>query len=363
MKNKSVKISSSFYYLRSGSFTRKNRRAARKIRQLNIQRQNRKPLDPDKETVSLADVRRAGTRVASSEINVGNSLSLFGDTVNLISVVSLLSKYSMSPKGVIRHINLNLSSVKEVDTGALSFLLAKVNEITKTRRVVISGDLPNEPNCKKYIEESGFLDYMTDLTGKRFERHSDNFLVKIGDKKTDSEQVGRLIKKCVKKLTGQENHYPPVYSILQEMSGNSVEHANISNKNWLLGVNFNYAEDGSVIDVIFTMTDVGFGILNTLVRKFGVRLAETLTKNTSILYRAFERKYGSSTEEINRNRGLPLIKDRYEKQYICDLKVITNDVVLDFNDLDNSTTLGKNFPGTFYYWKINKNCIDKWNTN
>ena len=111
------------------------------------------------------------------------------------------------------------------------------------------------------------------------------------------------------------------------------------------------------------MTDIGFGILHTLNRRFGTLIKEKLQlkKDTQILERAFERRYGSKTGESNRNRGLPLIKDRFEKNFIKDLKVITNNVFLDFTDNNKTRILSKNLPGTFYTWNIDINCLKKWN--
>lgn len=54
-----------------------------------------------------------------------------------------------------------------------------------------------------------------------------------------------------------------VKTIILEICGNSIEWSGTDNKQWLLGVK--YESDR----VIFTVTDVGKGILETLYRKFG----------------------------------------------------------------------------------------------
>lgn len=355
-------MTTNFFYIKAESEKRKNRRAKRKQKELNLKRTAIKKQNKKRRLQTSVEALRNGRKIHKVTIPIGESISLFYDSDNVMRIVNLLDKYSL-PKGLQRHLELDMSSVRIVDIGALSLLLAKVNEITKSRKVIISGNFPLDNNARDYIEKSGFLDYMIDLTGRKFERHSDNFLVRIGDKKTDNENVGYLIKKCMKVITGTESHYPPVFSIIQEMSGNSVEHANIDNKNWLLGVNFQRNDVGEIEEVLFTMVDVGFGILNTINRKWSTLIYEglKLTSKTDILFRAFERKYGSSTEEINRNRGLPLIKTISEKKQIIELKVITNNVFLDFENTGESKVLRKGLPGTFYCWKINKECIETWN--
>lgn len=221
--------------------------------------------------------------------------------------------------------------------------------------------MPKDPYCKEVFIKSGFLEYMRDLSGRRFEKHnSDSFLIDIGSQKTLSEKVGLSIKKSYSYLTGNEDHYPPIYCIVGEMCSNSVEHANPSNKNWFFGMQYVDSNDHEDQHVVYTVADVGFGILNTLKRKFGTKFFESFKGDDEILFRAYERQYGSQTEEINRNRGLPIILERIEKQYIRDLKVITNHVLLDFENRENSKILSKSLPGTFYSWKLDCKCIEIW---
>ena len=85
-----------------------------------------------------------------------------------------------------------------------------------------------------------------------------------------------------------------------------------------------------------------------------------LNKNDcDIVFSAFQRKYGSSTEEINRNRGLPCILDKFNNGYISKLKVITNNVYLDFENQTNNKILNKPFPGVLFSWVVNIDCINK----
>jgi hypothetical protein len=206
---------------------------------------------------------------------------------------------------------------------------------------------------------------MRDLSGNKFERHSDNYIVSIGADRTRNEIVGKAIQNAIKNLTNVRDHYPPVFSIVQEMCSNSVEHANNNkiNKNWFFGICLEKGGSDQPPCIIFTMTDVGFGILKTIKRKFAIKIKELMENKSDyeILHRAYQKQYQSKTEEINRNRGLPRIFDMMERNYIKELKVLTNNVFLDFEHRDNSKMLAKNLPGTFYYWKIDLNCIEIWN--
>jgi anti-sigma regulatory factor (Ser/Thr protein kinase) len=101
---------------------------------------------------------------------------------------------------------------------------------------------------------------MRDLKGNKIEtKEHKSMMVNRGFDKTSNSMVGTEIKKVVKHLTGEENTYRPVFSMVQEMCANSIEHANEENKNWLFSV---YYQD--IETVCFTMTDIGHGILETL---------------------------------------------------------------------------------------------------
>jgi hypothetical protein len=293
-------------------------------------------------------------------IDVPKEFSLFQNAENVISVINVLDKHKKI-NTTKKNIEIDLSSITTIDIGAISALLAKIYEMAMISNITVWGRPPLNQDCRKLFSESGFLDYMTDLSGKKFSVQSDNFFFKVGSDKTRNEQVGSAIEKAMKYLTATADKYPPVYSIVQEICSNSVEWANApqnKNKNWFLGINKRIDNENMYIS--FTMTDMGYGILNTLKRKFATLIAETFTKDTDVLKRAFERKYGSKTREANRNRGLPLIMARYINGYIKDLKVITNNVLYDFNSDQGTRLLAKNFPGTFYFWNLDINCIEKW---
>lgn len=117
-------------------------------------------------------------------------------------------------------------------------------------------------------------------------------------------------------------------------------------------------------EVIFTVTDVGKGILSSLRRKFSDSLLGLVNIQTEheVLGLAFERKWGSSTGEINRNNGLPTIKRSWSSGMIEDLKVLSNNVILRFGQNSDAVTFPRGFPrytGTIYQWNVSGNCLKK----
>ena len=344
-------------HIRTLSLLRKQKRSKEKKKRSSILNNQATKEKQDKLSKNIFT-----NRVENVTIDGGAIFTLFKNPENVLNIVTRLDKYKKS-SNKIRNIRIDLTHITEIDLGAISFLLAKVNELAKTQRIRIWGDAPSDPECKKIFYESGFLDYMTDLSGNKFKKQSDNFIINVGSEKTRNENVGKTIERSIKFITGHETKYPPVYSIVQEICSNSVEWANpkkSKNTNWFLGVSYNNDTANPVATYI--MTDVGFGIINTLNRRFGKYIeALKLTKDTEVLEKAFCRKYGSKSGEANRNRGLPLIKDRFTKNYIENLVVITNNVLLDFNNSANTKIMTGSLPGTFYCWKINLKCIETWN--
>lgn len=353
MKEKKIKN----IQLRTLSILRKRRKSKEKKKQRNIFKNRGTGIKQDK-----ISKNKYTNKVENVIIEGGTNFTLFDNPDNVLDIVNRLDKYKKSTNR-IRNIRIDLSNIEKIDIAAISFLLAKVNELSRTQRIRIWGDTPSNPDCKKIFFDSGFLDYMTDLSGNKFKKQSENFIINVGSETTRNEKVGKTIERSIKYLTGKESKYPPVYSIVQEICSNSVEWANpkmSKNINWFLGVSYNGNVDNP--EATYVMTDVGYGIISTLNRRFGKYIeALKLTKDTEVLERAFDRKYGSKSGESNRNRGLPLIKDRYTKLYIDDLIVITNNVLLDFNKPENTKIMSKSLPGTFYCWKINLKCIETWN--
>jgi len=254
-----------------------------------------------------------------------------------------------------KYIVIDLKEIQEIDYGAISILTAISYELSE-KGVNIRGSFPEDEECKKFIVESGFLDNMTDEKGRNFKKNKTSEIIYF-QKSTELVDVNELkllskkVKEIMKFLTGVEKNNQKLRSLILEMCGNSIEHSRSINNYWLLGVKYDKNK------VIITVTDIGVGIIETLFKKFMLLIKETFTLNHSdkdVLEGAFVKKYGSSTKDINRNRGLPFIKETFVNKNINNLVVITNSVFLHFSESDKSRVLQDNtaFKGTFYQLEI-----------
>ncbi|MGO4708646.1 hypothetical protein AB4Y90_05900 [Chryseobacterium sp. 2TAF14] len=258
-----------------------------------------------------------------------------------------------------KFIEINLQSVKTFDVAIIYILTAIFDELNY-KKIGLRGNLPADLEVRKAFIESGFLNYMTDIKGKRYKSSTKSELMvfekgqeKLSDK--DNVRLGNKIKKVMKHLTLKERHYPPVKTVILEMCGNSIEHADTSTNYWILGLA--YKED----KVVFIAIDLGKGILETLKKKFGVLLLDFISRKNDldVLKGAFIQKYGSKTGEENRNKGLPSIKEVFDDRKISNLIVVTNNVILQYNEMEKSRILNNNksFNGTFYQWEVQKQTL------
>lgn len=304
------------------------------------------------------DERRAFDNISSTLIPPIN-FSLIENTEEVIQFINAVDK--VKTKRHKKIFKFELLDVVNIEICALSLLLTKINELSSLKKHYFCS-MPRNIICRKIIEDSGFLDQMRKVgSNQKHHRNNDNLMVTRGFDKTDNRATGLIVKKSVEYLTLEKGQsYRPLYSIIQEICSNSIEHGNnnIEEKNWLMAVNFKTDE------IEFTLTDIGEGIIKTIKKK-GMdtfKHSTGLMSSEEVLLKSFEKQYNSRTLDINRNKGLPKIYDVASKNYIENLIVITNNVLMDFSNLEKTRELKINFNGTFYFWKLTKNCIEKWRT-
>lgn len=259
------------------------------------------------------------------------------------------------------YVEMDLSNVINIDYSTISILTA-LNDDFKDRRIVLRGNFPDDDDAKQYLIDSGFLNSMYNENGRPYPKtkQSDLLIFEKGSnifERKYNQNISNVISNISLYLTGIKSHNPRLKTILLEIFANSIEWSETINKQWLLGVK--YDQDR----VILTITDVGKGIIRTLHKKFDQKFFDILQlkSNDEVLLGAFEKKYASSSKKPNRNKGLPSIKNGFDKGVIKELKVITNNVILHFDDKKKTRTVRKGtswFKGTLYRCVITKECIN-----
>lgn len=257
------------------------------------------------------------------------------------------------------HLYLDLSKIKKIDIVCIVMLLTSSNQVA-SRRIPVFGNQPADPICNDIFNKSGFLSHMSKISGGKFTSSDEHSLiVKIGTDKANPDLIGKTNFKAVKILTGKEFHYKKINSMVGEMAGNTMEFAYSIKKHYLYCYNYCGGDE-----ITFVFSDVGHGIINTLNKSVGhiIRDSVTFKDKLAVLGGAFDKKYGSKTEEVNRNQGLPFIKSLSTEGFVKDLIVISNDVYLDFEHSDRSKVLSNKYSGTVYAWKVNKTILENYSS-
>lgn len=285
--------------------------------------------------------------------NVTGCLEFFRD---------LRSDDYLSRKGNFKYVIMSLHNVTQIDYGTISILTA-LNDEFLHKRIFLKTLLPVNETCRNFMIESGYLNNLFDEAGNPFPKSTVSDLIFFEKgcgilSESDNRKISLLIKHVVEHLTGVSEYSLPIKTVVLEVCGNSIEWSGTDSRQWLLGVKYEPNR------VIFTVTDVGRGILDTLYRRFTKKFFESFRSADYILKGAFDQKYGSTSQESNRNKGLPAVKANHKAGLLKNLKVLTNNVILHFDNDEQSKTFDRGsarFKGTFYQWEMDKECLTKLN--
>lgn len=261
-------------------------------------------------------------------------------------------------------LKINLRGVEHIDFASTMMLDAICEELSSSSPTChVTGDSPINEHCRQYLLDSGFLTNKYDEHGRKYPDfgHSANIKIERGRTKLKDEDVMRVVnieKRICKHVTGDEGREYRHIEMIKEICGNTVDWSGAVHDQWIYGAKFEYGK------VILVALDLGKGILESISRKFSAFLQDLLEQQShvEILDGAFNKKYGSKSGRPNRNRGLPSIKFANEQGFIKDLVVITNNVILDFTNSDNSCRFVANknrgYMGTLYSWCIDASCYN-----
>ena len=259
----------------------------------------------------------------------------------------------------IRHYRINMENVQHIDF-ASTMMLSAIGEELLNNGCALGGNSPKRPECERYLKESGFFNKLFDQNGRRFASSTDSEFITVerGQYKLTSQHYRafrELVRHVKQHLLGQTTNTRMHNTIIKEICANSVEWSEADKSQWTLGAKFESDK------VIIVALDLGKGILEKLFIDYWEHIKNLISFKTdaNILFGAFEQKYGSTALESNRKRGLPCVKAAMDDGYIKDLKVVTNNSIIDFLSGENKMFAKHRgtFNGTLYSWRIDKNCI------
>lgn len=348
---------------RNARLTRRDRRLARGLEAI-PQKAKGRPRKP-RFTKGTPTQSRGG--IITHEIAAPANLRLFSNlqpTLEFIRELRALGNLVVNKPN--HRIRIDLQRVREINYATISIIKAVIFDFT-TREIAIVGNLPVDTSCSEYLKESGYRDGLIDMNGNAFppSQQSAYIFFERGLGRLTNEEnlkISDLLADAMQFMGGDIRHELKLKTLLLEGCANSIEWGQTEGEQWMLGMK-KEEKDGHR-EVIFTVTDVGKGILATLRRKLSDKVLGLINFQTEhdVLQLAFERKWGSSTGEINRNNGLPTIRKACELGMISDLRVLSNNVILGFGENPRKETFERGFPrysGTIYQWRVSSDCMDR----
>lgn len=267
------------------------------------------------------------------------------ETINFINELKKIK----SPR---KRIFFNLRNVEKITNGSIALLVSVIKELS-SKGYRISGNKPIDKGIKKILEKSGFFFHMSgDIEYEN--QFTPNTILEQGEKTISPQLTAGIVRSAMKTISGESKRNKKLQGLFIELMANSINHGfpNQEKKKWILSTSHLEQEKS----VNFTFIDNGVGILKTLELKILKQLLTLFKGNHDLLLSAFKGEIGSRTGLSYRGKGLPFIFDSISKDYISNLFIITNNVILDFKN-QKFYDIDIDFSGTFYYFELNEeNC-------
>lgn len=267
---------------------------------------------------------------------------------NVIEYINKVKRVGKSGK----HINIVMNDIIEIGEGAIAMLLSVMQELVE-EGIIFKGSKPTNSDARDILEKSGFFKF---VRGKVDENnsHTKNTILQTGDNTTSFSELANEIVSAMETVWGRKGRSPSVYGSVFEMMRNSCDHA--FRHEYQIKWHFALSHSETENTVKFSFVDNGKGIIKTFTDGILKKFLNLFQDNLDIVETAFKNGIKSRTGLNWRGKGLPTIFENYEENHIKNLVVISNDVYIDF-DRKIRHTLKNEFSGTYYYWKVDRNCI------
>jgi anti-anti-sigma regulatory factor/anti-sigma regulatory factor (Ser/Thr protein kinase) len=278
-------------------------------------------------------------------VSIPATFSVAKDLNKVLSVIYKIKKLAESKR--TKQFDFDMSGVIHIDDAAATVLISLCYDIDRLAKKV-RVTWPNDPQTSRSMQQMGFRKFFEGYSPNK-ERLNDT--LKKGKSTILQRETVPIIHKAMKTVFGEDRRNQSLQGMLIELMTNSVNHAYLNNtkeKSWYISTNHDIKNK----TVEFCFVDNGDGIIQTIFKR---SLTNLFLTNEEVLIQAFEGKFRSRTNLKNRGRGLVLVKNNQEKMTIRQLKVITNNVFLDF-DTGVATKLDTPFQGTFYSWILDQTC-------
>lgn len=249
---------------------------------------------------------------------------------------------------------IDTSRVEIVTVEALLLLLANIKRSSQ-RCGRIGGNEPTNAKVRKIFAQSGFYDFFAKQPRAYQKQHNTGLLKRREGKRVRESVCAELVHYTSIQLFGTKRKNGGLYRALIECMANTRDHAKIGVSDpeaWWVTVF--YDDETHIAHFAFLDTGVGIfksarlqGFLKQLGRFFNV------VTRPDVLVDILDANLGSRTNLPYRGKGLPSIRRALDRKQIRNLKILTNDALLDATSR-KGITLDHSFRGTCLTWEIHR---------
>ena len=299
------------------------------------------------------------------EFHAPLNFSLINNTAETINFFNKILIFANSKKNSSKKIFFDLSQITQLTIDALMYLLAIMDNISKTRKHSLLGNSPLDKKIYKIFSESGFYNFVKTnekncSKKKTINQNNDNIQIMSGEK--NNTQLAKKLSDfiCNKANVKKKRIFGFLYSMILELMLNTQKHAynDDNNYNAFYPKWYCFAEYDRKNTISFSFMDTGVGIPTTVRKDWHERFYK---RESEYVISALDGDFRTATLKSQHGKGLPQIRNLCTNKKIINLHIITSKANIkvfekDYQSQDTLTPLR----GTLYYWQIDiKNFLEK----
>lgn len=273
--------------------------------------------------------------------------SVINNPIESILFFQELLSFVQNKNNYKKTIFIDISGVKYLTIDALMYLISIINN---SNNFEIMGNEPDDTEINKAFKESGFYSYVHSVSNIAISQNRDSIQIVSGN---DCNTVlAKRIVDFISEIVGcEKRNLSFLYNIMIELMSNTHKHA-YTGKTTLHPCWYCFAEYDKNNIIRFTFMDTGKGIPSTVKKKVVEKMLSLYSENDFVVS-ALNGEFRTATNQKNRGKGLPKIRQICKEGKISNLHIISSkaDVKVNTNSYfanDNAVTLR----GTVYYWEI-----------
>ncbi len=252
---------------------------------------------------------------------------------------------------------IHMKDVERVTPDAIVYMLLKFEFLEqKYQDFSFNGNLPINQESRELLISSGFFEKLFKISAEENLMDKEEVLRIKSGTIPDPVVAGEVISFALERLKNSSSlaskgNYRNIIESMANTNDHAYDKADIL-KTWYLMAFFDKKNE----KVSFAFLDSGRGIAATVKKKI---LENIITKNdTHLLKSALNGEFRTKTAQAERGKGLPSIKESFERKNTDNLVIIANKAYINMK-AKQEITLRHTFSGTLIVWDFIKDGVEK----